>query len=798
MAIQNNITSKAKPADDFMRIQDLLSLCLEKWYWFVVSLAITVCAAAVYLLTTPPVYTRSAAVLIKEDSKGKPRGSVAGVLGDIDIFRTSTNVNNEIQSLRSPSVMLDVVKRLHLEISYSTEGGFYKKALYGRTCPYQVSFAGLQDNFRAAFTIVPAGKGQVKLTDFELDGEGVDGEVTAKLNVPSTTPVGKVTVMAGVAEASGAPVYVSRIGYQAAAEGYSAKLSAELNDEKSSIINLTFTDVCPQRAEDVLNTVIAVYNENWIKDKNQIAVSTSAFIKERLGVIEQELGNVDKDISSFKSQHLVPDVQAAANMYMTQSSEASAQILALNTQLSMARFIRDYLTNVTSKNQLLPANSGIESPGIEDQIVNYNTTQLRRNELAANSSETNPLVVDMDQSLGEMRSAIVTSVDNLITTLNTQLRAMQQSERQTTARISANPSQGKYLLSVERQQKVKEALYIFLLQKREENELSQAFTAYNTRVITPPTGSFAPTAPVKKNILLVAIALGLLVPVIVIFIRENTNTKLRGRKDLENLSLPFVGEVPLVRSGKKKEDFAHPLVVIKPGCRDMVNEAFRVLRTNMEFLLEASNGGRASVILFTSFNPGSGKTFMAMNMAAAFALKGKKVLVVDGDMRRASASTYLATHGAKGLSDFLGNMHDDAAGLVVQHPDMPGLHLLPAGTIPPNPTELLAEPRFCELIGQLRGSYDYVFIDCPPIDIVADTQIIEKQVDRTVFVVRAGLLERDMLPNLQRMYDEKRFKNMALVLNGTEPLGRRYGSHYGGEYGYQYGYGSKDYYYSEK
>jgi len=209
VAIQNNITSKAKPADDFLRIQDLLSLCLGKWYWFVVSLAITVCAAVIYLLTTPPVYTRSAAVLIKEDTKGKG-GSAAGVLGDIDIFKTSTNVNNEIQSLQSPSVMLDVVKRLHLEISYS------KKALYGRTCPYQVSFAGLQDNFRAAFTIVPAGKGQVKLTDFELDGEGVDGEVTAKLNVPSTTPVGKVTVMAGGAEASGAPVYVSRIGYQGA------------------------------------------------------------------------------------------------------------------------------------------------------------------------------------------------------------------------------------------------------------------------------------------------------------------------------------------------------------------------------------------------------------------------------------------------------------------------------------------------------------------------------------------------------------------------------------------------------
>ena len=245
--------------------------------------------------------------------------------------------------------------------------------------------------------------------------------------------------------------------------------------------------MCIQRAEDILNTVIAVYNENWIKDKNQIAVSTSAFISDRLGVIEQELGNVDENISSYKSEHLLPDVQAAASMYMAQSSEANAQILALNTQLSMARYIRNYLTNSTSKNQLLPANSGIESPGIEQQIANYNTAQLRRNDLVANSSERNPLVADMDQSLENMRHAIITSIDNHITTLNTQIRSLQQSERQTTARIAANPSQGKYLLSVERQQKVKEALYLFLLQKREENELSQAFTAYNTRVITPPT-----------------------------------------------------------------------------------------------------------------------------------------------------------------------------------------------------------------------------------------------------------------------------------------------------------------------
>ena len=799
MATQNNVTSKPRQADDFLRIQDLFYLCLGKWYWFVISLVITLGVAVFYLLTTPSVYTRSASLLIKEDSKGNSVSDAAGVLGDIDIFQTSTNVNNEIQSLQSPSVMLDVVKRLHLDISYYAEGGFYKKALYGSTCPYSVSFNDIQDNESVAFTIVPDGKGQVKLTDFSRNGEDVEGAATVKLNSIMDTPVGKLTVQAAKdTVANDVPVYVSRIGYQAATSSYASRLSVALSDEKSSIINLTFNDVCIQRAEDVLNTVIAVYNENWIKDKNQIAVSTSAFISERLGGIEQELGTVDENISSYKSEHLLPDVQAAANMYMTQNSETNAQILALNTQLSMARYIRNYLTNATSKNQLLPANSGIDNPGIEAQIANYNTAQLRRNDLVANSSEKNPLVVDMDQSLDNMRHAIITSIDNHITTLNTQLHSLQQSERQTTERIAANPSQGKYLLSVERQQKVKESLYLFLLQKREENELSQAFTAYNTRVITPPTGSFVPTAPVKKNILLVAIALGILIPVVIIFIRENMNTKVRGRKDLENLSLPFVGEVPLAEGGKKKKSESKEVktILIKQGSRDIVNEAFRVLRTNLEFMLEASDSKQASVTLFTSFNPGSGKTFLAMNTAAAFALKGKRVLVIDGDLRHGSASAYLGKQ-SRGLSDYLGKREDDAEELIQEKPEIPGLYILPSGTVPPNPTELLGETRFKELVGRLRGEYDYVFIDCPPIDIVADTQIIEKLADRTLFVVRAGLLERDMLPELQRMYDEKRFKNMAVVLNATEGGAGRYGYRYGYKYGYQYGYGNKSYYSSK-
>lgn len=794
MAIQNN-NFAPKQSDDFIRLQDLFYLCIDKWYWFAVSLVVTLGIALVYLLTTPPVYTRSASLLIKEEGKGNSLSDVSGVLGDIDFFQTNTNVNNEIQSLQSPAVMYDVVKRLHLDINYTKDGSFYDQVLYGKDCPYEVSFIDLPDNENLSFTIYPASSNKgVQVGDF-VRGEEESGQTMNVLfNDTTETPVGKLIVKPVLHDtvAYKEPVYVSRIGLQAATTAYASQLTVALSDEKSTVINLSFQDVCIQRAEDVLNTLIAVYNENWIKDKNQIAVSTSMFINDRLGVIEQDLGNVDEDISSFKSENLLPDVQAAASMYMTQSSETQTQILAINTQLSMARYIRNYLTNTTSKNQLLPANSGIENSGIEQQIAEYNTMQLRRNDLVANSSESNPLVVDLDESLQNMRGAIVTSVDNLIVTLNTQLRSLQQSEKQTTARIADNPSQGKYLLSVERQQKVKEALYLFLLQKREENELSQAFTAYNTRVITPPVGSMFPTAPIKRNILLVAFVLGLLIPVVIIFVRENMNTKIRGRKDLENLSLPFVGEIPLAFRKKELKSEAKN-ILIKQGSRDIVNEAFRVLRTNLEFMLDRKEDGKASIILFTSFNPGSGKTFLTINTAACLSLKQKRVLVIDGDLRHGSASAYVG-RPSKGLSDYLGKRENDIDHLIVGNPAYPGLSILPVGTIPPNPTELLAEPRLAELIETLRIRYDYILIDCPPVEIVADTQIIEKLADRTLFVVRAGLLERDMLPELQRMYEEKRYKNMTLILNGTEGGGSRYGYRYGYKYGYHYGYGNNSYY----
>ena len=797
-------TRPAAKADDFIRIQDLYYLCLAKWRWFILSLVVCLGVAVIYLLMTPPVYTRTASLLIKEESKGQSlSGDVGTTFSDLGLFQSNTNVNNELISLQSPAVMFDVVKRLHLEVDYATDGSFYPQVRYGQNLPLTVSFAGLGDNETAALTVESVRPQGVKLTSFMHNGEKVDGEVVGALNDSLVTPIGKVVVRPAAGyvdwQKSSEPLTVSRSGLNSAVSRYAGGLSVALNDEKATIIDLSFRDVCIQRAEDILNTVIAVYNENWIKDKNQIAVSTSMFINDRLGVIEGELGHVDENISTFKSENLLPDVQAASQLYMTERSQAQSQILTLNTQLSMARYIRNYLTAGSSRNQLLPANSGLESANIENQISEYNTLQLQRNNLVANSSEQNPLVVDMDESLRSMRRSIVSSVDNLITTLNTQIRSLEKSDQRATERIAANPSQAKYLLSVERQQKVKESLYLFLLQKREENELSQAFTAYNTRVITPPTGSMIPTAPVKKNVLLISFAFGLLIPVVIVFLQETLNTCVRGKKDLENLSIPFVGEIPLYgkvrRSGlfrKKVTPLTETRVVVKEGSRDVVNEAFRVLRTNLEFV--SGENSKGQVILMTSFNPGSGKTFLTVNIAATLAIKGKRVLVIDGDLRRGSTSVYVGSPH-HGLSNYLAGKVQRIEDVIVPASETVRFDVLPVGTIPPNPTELLSGERLQALLADFRTRYDYILIDCPPIELVADTHIIEKYADRTIFVVRAGLLERSMLPELEALYTEHKFKNMAVLLNGTEGNGSY---RYGYRYGYHYGYGSNYYYGNEK
>ena len=785
---QNNV--RQKQTEDLIRIQDLFSLCISKWRWFALLLIVAVCIAILYLRITPLIYTRSASILIKEDSKGKSLSSDIAEFADMGLFQTNANVNNELISLQSPAIILDVVKRLHLDVNYYSKDHFYSDELYGPTLPITVSFAELSDNESAMLTVKLAADNIVELSYFVRNGEELsEGNILkGRLQDTIVTPLGKITVIPTPAyEGEPLPVvHVSRSSLYDTTNKYASNLDISLSDEKASVINLSFKDVSIQRAEDVLNMLISVYNENWVKDKNQIAVSTSMFINERLQMIERELGNVDQDISLYKSEHLLPDVQMASNMYMTSANEANTQILALNNQIYMARYIRNYLNKDSNKMQLLPANSGIEGSNIEAQITEYNTKLLQRNSLVANSSEQNPLVINLDQGLQSMRKTIVISIDNQVLALDTQIRNLQKNEQQTIARIAASPTQAKYLISVERQQKIKEALYLFLLQKREENELSQAFTAYNTRIITPPYGKMEPTFPVKRNVLLIAIILGFLIPVVVIFILENTNTTVRGRKDIEVLSLPFMGEIPLAYSAKKyffqrKRQDNLSEIVVKEKSRDIVNEAFRVVRTNLEFMLNKDIKNK--VIMVSSANPGSGKTFITMNLATSLAIKKKKTLAIDLDLRKASLSAYVNSP-EKGISDFLNGQVDSITDIIVKEHTYPNLDIIPVGTIPPNPTELLFDSRLESMLTKLRGMYDCILIDCPPIEIVEDTSIINKHIDMTLFVIRAELLERSMIREIEKLYTEQKYLNMSTILNGTIEVHARYGYH---KYGYYYG-----------
>lgn len=788
----DNLDKELDNSSKSINISELLLATLHRWHWIVISVLICVSLALFYVLRSQPVYERSASIVINDDDQGNSIGSGLEAFADMGFVQTSSNINDEINHLKSPDVMTEVIRRLDLMMNYYLPGTFHNSVVYGTNQPILVEIPSLLDEDGISMTVDIDADGNYIITDLKNETGDVEFEqqTPTPLDSVTITPVGAVTVKksAYFRPEEDQTVLVSKSPLSASIAKYSGEFTIARQSEKGNTIDITVTDASQLRGDDLIETLINVYNEKWIENRNLIAIATSKFITERLRSIEQELGDVDQDISSYQSEHLIPDVQAAASMFMEENKEANSQILELNNNLQMTRYLRDFLNDASHRKEILPVNTGIGSPSIENQIQAYNELLLDRSQYDK-ASASHPHVVTLDNHIADVRAAIIAAVDNQIVGLQTHIKNLQSTKSQTTAQIAANPTQAKYLLSVERQQKVKEALYLFLLQKREENELSQAFIAYNTQIIASPHGSKSPVAPRKMRILGIAFLLGLAIPFGIMFCLETMNTKVRGRKDLETLSAPFIGEIPSLGKKKKdkKEDKAH--LVVEQGSRNAINEAFRVLRTNISFMSNQNNG--ADVIMISSFNTGSGKSFISANLAKSFAIRNKRVLLIDGDLRHATASTF-AGSPSKGISDYLIGRNTDIDSLIVRPDSQIPLDVLPVGKIPPNPTELLESDAFPALINALRGKYDYIFIDCPPAVMMADAHIINKVVDRTLFVIRAGLFERSMLGELEKIYQDKQFTNLGIILNATTPEGS--GSHYGYRYGYGYGYG----YYGQK
>ncbi len=768
-------------------LSDIFFMTLRHWPWIIASVILCVGAAYIHLLRIPNVYTRACEIQIKDEDTNTGLEE----FGSLGLMNNNTNIQNEMINLRALDLMTEVVDRLGLDVNYTSPGRFHDVTLYGSDLPVKVDFTNTDNQSAFNFTLTVEPNGTTTISELQASGKKpMAKEFTGKLASPITTPLANIIVTPTPAYKPGEAVTIniSKVPLIAAAAGYNSALAISMTNEKATVLKITISDTSSQRADDILNMLINVYNENWIHDKNQIAVSTSNFINERLAVIENELGNVDTDISSFKSATLTPDINAAASLYMGQNHATQAAITEVNTQLTMARYIRNYIISDTSKDQLLPANTGI-APSINTIINGYNDQILQRNAIIAKSSDKHPLIAQIDLQLNAQRQAIIRTIDNEIVALNTQLKSLQSTEDQAIAQLKSSPTQAKNLLSIERQQKVKESLYLFLLQKREENELSQTFTAYNTRIINQPSSGGA-TTPNRGKFLMMAFLIGLALPFGFTYLRETLNSTLRGRKDIEDLLPPFLGEIPLYAKNREKGKYGRMkftrAIVVKSGKRDVINEAFRVLRTNLEFV--KIHKDQADVIALTSFNPGSGKSFLTMNLGVALALNNQRVLIIDGDMRHGSASTYINSP-ARGLSEILSGAIANPAEAIVNDKTLgANLQVLPIGTVPPNPSELLKSANFAQLIDNLRPHYDYILIDCPPIEVVADAQIIDKQADRTIFILRAGLLQRNMLPQVDRLYEEAKFNNMAIILNGTTASSNRYGR-YGYTHSYRYGYG---------
>ena len=573
------------------------------------------------------------------------------------------------------------------------------------------------------------------------------------------------------------------------AEDIQSRLAIENEDEQSTILDITYRDYSTPKAELVLTLILQVYKEKWLEGKRQAALNTSQFIDSRLELLERDLDIVDDSIAQYKSRYGITDLGHVSDLYLQQQSSSDTEILKLTNQKAMAEFIRGLLEHESSEPQLLLVNSGINNSVLEAQISLYNSLLMQLQSHQNYTSSQNPLILNQEKELDALRKRILDNIKNHIHTIDIQLSSLIDYNDEATSKVVSNPSQAKHLATIERERKVKESLYMFLLQKKEENEISITYNSDNTVILELPHGSGKPTSPKRLQVLLAAIVLGIFGPVTVIFLRASFDESVRDRRDVErNCNIPFLGEVPysgsehsldnlLMRFGLGRKAKSSGIVV----GQDMLNasnEAFRVLRNNMDASFAGqflNEGGKSYLIKSTQIEVG--KTFVAMNLALVRAIGGERVLFIDGDLRQASASRLWLTP-LLGLTDYLNGDEDDYRKLLFRPEGYPMLDVLPAGALPTNPTELLKSPLLDQLLLTAKEHYDCIIIDSPTSGMLADADIIERTVDCTMFVIRAGRFNRHQLNEISEIQaTNSESKLQYVILNGVS-IDARYGYTY--------------------
>ncbi len=758
-------------------IRSFFKACARNWYWFVISAVVCGSIALLYAKSQTKLYQAHALIAIN-NRDSRTAGSQSQTFADLGIASGNGITQNEIYKIRSSRLMEDVVEHLGLTIQYYGHVYLRDVNIY-KNSPVQITpLEGSNKNF--SITIIPT-----STTDFKFALNGGDDWKTAKFGNRVKTSCGDIAITKTnhfTAQYVGFTVIARVATVSDRARALSAGLVVEPADKYSDMLKLHHTSDNYELSMDVLNALIVAYNQDAINDKNSVARNTEQFIAERIEALSQDLSGVDTRIASLRS------ASASVNMYADASSGIRYQDNAADAsvQISLARSLLDNI-NRAGNDQLIPSNTGITDGGIESQISAYNEVMLNYQKLSATSTQELPVMQEMSKKLNTLRGNLINSLSNHINKLAAkQSQAQAQSSRATGSMVAA-PGQEKAIIEVTRQQNVKEQLYLYLLNKREENALQLAITEPNAKVIEPANGSSAPFAPNQTRTILIGILLGLLIPALVLYVIYwilSLDTKIHSRHDIEDVcNIPIVGELPAKKESQKDQE-----VIVTADGRDRVTEAFRIVRSNLDFVA-STDDGTGIVLQLTSTMSGEGKSFIALNLGLTYATVGKRVVVVDLDLRKGRFTEYVNLVTNVGASAYLAGKVDNLDSIIEKGKINENLDIIPMGAIPPNPTALLMGDRLKQLIAELKKKYDYVLLDTVPYGVIADASLINRHVDVTLYIIRDGKVDRGYLEDLEHMSEAGRFKNLVFLVNDIKYNVKNYGyGNYGYGYGYEYSY----------
>lgn len=766
--------------EDEIHLRDLLERYLRHWRWFVIGVFMSLVGAIVYLKYTTPTFRTEASIIIKDEDKGG-MGSELSALQDMGMLggMSSNSVENEIEILRSKRLLQKVVQELGLNVAYFVEEGVKTNEVYGNI-PFYVKI--LKYNYNAE---MPEEAYKFKLLSenkIEID----NGENTKTHEIGSTISLsfGDIVVLPNLNKEKQFLVdantfWVSFRTIEGAAIGLEEAIQVSLADKNSTVINLALEHPLKNKAQDILNELVNQYNQDAIIDNNIVSKNTAEFIDERLRIIGGELDSVETDKVAFKSQNKITDIVTEAGLFLENANEVSKKHLELATQLAVTNSMIDYL-NEGDNGKLLPTNiSGTESEGMGTLVSTYNQLVIERNHMLEKSTDKNPVVKNINNQIEQLRSTVLSGLQTQKNNLRIAMSDLNRQEAVMDNKIAKVPGKEKEFRGIERQQNIKEALYVYLLQKREEASISMAVTAPKAKIVDFANSTIRPVAPKKAIVLGGAFLLGLLIPFLIIYVQDVLNNKITTRKDIEKAlpNLPIVGELPSL--GEKEEK------LIATDDRSILAEACRILRTNLQYMFVNHNQeDGAKTILVTSTTKGEGKSLVSANLAVTLADTKKKVVLVGADLRNPQLKQYIDHNKRQvGLSNYLYNESIGLDEIINDSGLQDNLSIISSGSIPPNPAELLMGGRVKTFFEELKKKYDYVVIDSAPLLLVTDTFLINKYADVTVYVMRSGYAERQFTDFVAHTIKEEKLNRVAMVLNDVSMANFGYGNKYGYNYG---------------